>query len=180
MSVSQREKHLAKFGNVLLSMSNNEGHDFTSITYLSHDPSISATLSVQLESFVSNVHIPMNYIEGILNKAANIRKTKDAIVPAPGVKNGKFVLSYRGTNPHLVVAKTSTVFACNADCPNWKGLGICAHSVAVAELSNILPEFNEKPKKAKRDPNLTHLADVTLPKGRGRKGGQQPQKRQRN
>ena len=147
MSVSQREKHLAKFANVLLSMSNNEGHDFTSITYLSHDQSILATLSVQLESFVSNV---MNCIEGIWNKAANLWKTKDAIVPAPGVKNGKFVLSYRGTKPHLVAAKTSTVFACNADCPNWKGLGICAHSVAVAKLSNILPEFIEKPKKAKR------------------------------
>ncbi len=40
-------------------------------------------------------------------------------------------------------------FVCDADCPNWKALGICAHSVAVAELCKKLPDYIEKFTKAK-------------------------------
>lgn len=61
---------------------------------------------------------------------------------------------------------------CDSDCPNWKELGVCAHSVAVAEMSGKLFEFVEKVKKAKKQPVLSKFVEATMPKGRGRKGGE--------
>ena len=49
----------------------------------------------------------------------------------------------------LVVPKKGGSFVCDQDCPNWKALGICAHSVAVANLCSKLPEFVAWFKKAK-------------------------------
>ncbi len=63
---------------------------------------------------------------------------------------------------------------CDEDCPNWKGLGICSHTVASAES---LPEFIEWYKKSKRSPNLSKFVDATMPKGRGNKGSVPPRKR---
>ena len=88
------------------------------------------------------MRVPLNCLEGIWSKAAERLSTPDAIVPAPGVGIGaKFVLSYSGKRPHLVMPKKSGCFACDHDCPNWRSLGICAHSVAVANLCSKLPEF---------------------------------------
>ena len=97
-------------------------------------------------------------------------KADDAIAPAPGVGNdAKFVLSYRGKKPHLVIPKKGCTFACDSDCPNWIAPCICTHSVAVAELCKKLPAFIESFKKAKRSSNLTKFASATMPKRRGRK-----------
>jgi hypothetical protein len=119
-------------------------------------------------------------LEGIWNKAADILQLKDAIVPAPGIEGGMYVLSYGGKKPHLVIPKKNYVYACDSECPNFKGLGVCAHSVAVAEQNNKLPEYIEKLKKNKKIPNISQLANATMPKGKGRKGGQCPRKRKRN
>ena len=110
-------------------------------------------------------------LQGIWNKAAELLTTEGAIVPAPGCDNGaKFVLSYQGKKPHLVILKKSDMFACDSDCLNWKGLGICAHSVAVAEPEGKLSNFVEKVLKAKKTPMISKFAEATMPKGRGRKG----------
>ena len=50
-------------------------------------------------------------------------------------------------------------------------MGICAHSVAVAEMSGKLSEFIERVKKVKKTPMLSKFAEATMPKGRGKKGG---------
>ena len=93
---------------------------------------------------------------------------------------GKFVLSYSSSKPHLVFPSNTSVFVCDSECPNWKGLGICAHSVAVTEMNGKLSDNIEKVKKKKKTPNITKLAEATIPKGRGRKGSEDPRKRKRN
>ena len=135
-------------------------------------------MAVDVKAVADSVRVPLNCLEGIWSKAAELLNTPDAIVPAPGVGPGaKFVLSYSGKRPHLVVPKKGGAVACDQDCPNWKSLGICAHSVAVANHCSKLPEFIAWFRKAKKSPNITSFADATMPKGRGNKGTKCPRKR---
>ena len=54
----------------------------------------------------------------IWNKVAELLKTDDAIVSTLGIGAGaKFVLSYGGRNPHLVISKKGSNFDCNSECP---------------------------------------------------------------
>ena len=63
-------------------------------------------LSVDVNTVADGVRVPRNSLEGIWSKAVELLKTEGAIVSAPGVGDGaKFVLSYRGRNPHLVVPR---------------------------------------------------------------------------
>lgn len=136
---------------------NGEGSNSACICF-GRDMSISSSLSVHINTFADAVRVPRNCLEGIWNKAAELLKTDDAIVPAPGVgADAKFVLSYQSNKPHLVIPKKGGNFACDSECPNWKALGICAHSVAVAELCKKLSEFIAYFKKVKKTPNLTKL-----------------------
>ena len=43
-----------------------------------------------------------------------------------------------GKVPHMVTPNKSRSFCCDSNCVNWKSLGICAHSVAVAEINGKL------------------------------------------
>ncbi len=181
MSTAQREQHLKRFAGASLSdivQSDGETRGSTAPICFGRDSTFSSSLSVDIHTFADAVRVPLNCLQGIWNKAAELLKTDAAIVPAPGVgDDAKFVLSYRGKRPHLVMPKKGGGFACDADCPNWKALGICAHSVAVAELCKKLPDYIEKFTKAKRTPSLTKFAEATMPKGRGKKGSQCPRKR---
>ena len=133
---------------------------------------------MDFRSLTDCTRFPLNCLQGIWNKAAELLKTDNAIVAAPGSDNGtKFVLSYRGSKPHLVTPKKTEVFACDSDCANWKALGICGHSVAVAELSGKLPVFIERIKKRNKTPNISKFAEATMPKERGRKDGETNRKR---
>ena len=178
MTTVQRQQHLQKFSAASVEdISHCEGDAAASIC-IGRDQSLSSSLSVDFTSLTGSTRIPLNCLQGIWNKAAELLKTDNAIVMAPGNYNGaKFVLSYRGSKPHLVTPKKTEVFACDSDCANWKGLGICAHSVAVAEMSGRLPEFIERVKKVKKTPMLSKFAEATMPKGRGRKGGEISRKR---
>ena len=74
------------------------------------DQSLSSSLSVDFRSLRDCTRVPLNYLQGIWNKAAELLKTDNAIVAAPGSDNGaKFVLSYRGSKPHLVSPKKTGV-----------------------------------------------------------------------
>ena len=52
-------------------------------------------------------------------------------------------------------------------------MGICAHSVAVAEVNKKLPQFLSA-KKRRKLPNVINLLTANLPRGHGRKGGTAP------
>ena len=145
---------------------------------LGRDQTLPLLLSVDVNTVADGVRVPRNSLEGIWSKAVELLKTEGAIVSAPGVGDGaKFVLSYRGRNPHLVVPRKGGAFACDGNCPNWKALNICAHSVAAAELCSKLPEFVAWFRKANKCPNLSKFAEATMPKGRGKKGNENPRKR---
>ena len=83
-------------------------------------------------------------------------ETGGAIAPAPGQPSeARMVLSYSGKTPHMVTPKKIGDFSCDSSYPNWKSLGICSHSVAVAETNGQLRLFIIKKEK--------------IPTGRGRK-----------
>lgn len=99
-------------------------------------------LSVDACTVAETSQLPLNTLDGIWNKADKLLKEEGAIVSAPGFDQGaKFVLSYSGQKPHLVVPKRGGTFACDKDSPNWKALNICSHSAAVAQMCGKLPEF---------------------------------------
>ena len=179
MTTAQRKQYLHKFTTALVAGSSEPDNDITQCTIsFGRDRSLSSSLSVDYTAFAETSRIPLTCLQGIWNKAAELIATEGAIVPAPGCDDGaKFVLSYRGKKPHLVTPKKSDLFACDSDCPNWKGLGICAHSVAVAELGGKLNNFVGKMLKAKKTPMISKFAEATMPKGRGRKGGETNRKR---
>ena len=77
----------------------------------------------------------------------------------------------------MVTPSKGGVFSCESNCPNWKSLGICSHSVAVAQVNGKLEEFISAVKKS---PNVTALVISTMPRGRGRKGGVPPRTRRQS
>ena len=108
--------------------------------------------------------------------AKKLMETDGAIAPAPGqLPEARMVLSYSGKPPHMVTPKRNGDFSCDSSCPNWKSLGICSHSVAVAETNGRLQEFLSA--KKKKTPSVTGLLTTNMPKGRGRKGGVPPRVR---
>ena len=60
-----------------------------------------------------------------------------------------------------------------------RSLGICSHSVVVAEVNHKLPQFVFWYRKSKKLLSLSKLAMTDMPKGRGRKGGRAPRKRKK-
>ena len=89
------------------------------------------------------------------------------------------VLSRSGKRPHLILPCKGGRFKCDSDCLNFKSLGICSHSVAVAECNNLLTEFLAHFQKAKKKPNFTAVSLHGVPAGSGKKGGVAPRKRRK-
>ena len=176
MTTSQREQHIQKFSVAsIMDTFQSEGNAHS--ICVGRDQSLLSSLSVDFRSLTDCTRVPLNCLQGIWNKAAELLKTDNAIVAAPGNDNGaKFVLGYRGSKPHLVTPKKTGMFACDLECPNWKALGICAHSVAVAEMSGKLPVFIERIKKHNKTPSISKFAEATMPKGMGKKGDETSRK----
>ena len=128
--------------------------------------SASSELSVDISIASSLVSIPQKCI---WIKARQLLHTDGAIVVAPRqLPEARMVLSYSGKPPHMVTPPQNVDFSCDASCPNWKPLGICSHSVAVAEMNGKLQKFLSA--KKKKVPSVTNLLTTSMPKGRGRKG----------
>ncbi len=138
-------------------------------------------LSVELTSLVANVTIPQPCLQGIWQKAEELLNSSGSITEAPGNSaQSRMVLSRSGLRPHLVVPCKGGRFKCDSDCANFKSLGICSHSVAVAEVNKQLSEFLVSFKKTKKRPNFTQLALHGMPAGRGKKGSQASRKRKQS
>ena len=135
-------------------------------------------LSVAISNFSASVITPLEVLKAIWRKAYELLHEPNSISHAPGQgDNARMVKSYSGSRPHLVSRKKSGQYACDNMCPNWKSLGICAHSVAAAEDNHELQFFIRWFLKAKKVPNLTKLATAEMPAGRGRKGTKAPPKK---
>ena len=87
------------------------------------------------------------------------------------------VASRSGQRPHLVISGKGGQIKCDENCLNYKTLGICSHTVAVAHVNNNLTNFLAWFEKTKRKPNITSLSVHGMPAGRGRKGSLPSRKR---
>ena len=106
------------------------------------------------------------------------RADSSSTVKAPG-GIGYLVRSYSGSRPHHVTVKKDGQYCCDADCPNWRSLRLCSHTVATAENEGQLQRFVQWYKKSRSNPNITKLVTTTMPKGRGRKGCIAPPKKKK-
>ena len=176
MTPAQRKNHLSKFHTAAVKDPNDILQCSDSMdTNIS--PIVPHTLSCDVTNASEKLDIPLPCLQGIWSKAEKLLTTKEAIVPAPGqAPEARMVLSYSGKVPHMVTPNKSRSFCCDSSCVNWKSLGICSHTVAVAEVNGKLLQFLSLCKKKKK-PNLTSLLTTDLPKGSGRKGAVPPRKR---
>lgn len=185
MTVDQRQKCIDRVHSTLVSDSSDISTPLPSslpprseAISLGETSGVRSVLSVDIESATQLVNIPVKCLEGIWAKAGQLIGTKNAIVPAPGQDSeARMVLSYSGKTPHMVTPKKGGDFSCDSSCPNWKSMGICSHSVAVAEVNGKLSQFLSTRKRKKSVPNVTSLLTTNMPKGRGRKGGAAPKSR---
>ena len=136
------------------------------------------SISVDADSVAKVLNLPSTCIEGIWLKAGELLQKENAIVPAPGQSpEARMVLSYSGKVPHMVTPTKRGGFSCDSSCPNWKSLGLCSHSIAVAEMHGKLSSFVSSLRKRRRTPSVTQLTVTTMPRGRGRKGSVPPRSR---
>ena len=171
MNAQQRQKHLSRVHSISLA----EAEDNSNIGSCSASK---GTLSIDAETVAKSSNLPVTCVEGILQKASKLLQEENAIVPAPGQSpEARKVLSYSSKTPHMVTPVKGGGFTCDTSCPNWKSIGLCYHSVAVAESNGKLAQFLTAVKKKKKVPNITALAVPTKSRGRGRKGGVPPRSR---
>lgn len=165
MNIQQRQKHISVVNK-------------TEVADHTHDASISSVrsvcdlpLSVSFEDAAKRANIPLKCLEGIWGKATRLLNSDDAVAPAPGQKpETRMVLSYSGKTSHLVGFNKTGDFICDSNRPNWKGLGICSHTVVVAEVNGQLQEILSI-KKRRKPASLTSIVSTSAPRGHGKKGG---------
>lgn len=168
MVCNERMQHLKKFHALALKSGivpvAESGSSSIETSNISMHKSAHSHLSLDTSVLAGASKLPLSMLEGIWKKAAELLKTDGAVVPAPGMDSAMCVSSYGGKRPHLVSQKRGGNFACDSDCPNWKGLGICAHAVAAAEMCGKLAEFIAFYKRAKKFPILPNLLKQQCPK----------------
>lgn len=128
-------------------------------------------LSVEVGDFSSEVLIQRGVLDAIWSTATELVNDPKAIYMVPGGSaKDRIVKSSSGPRPHMVTSKKLGQYACDSECPNWKSLKICSHTVAAAQDNDDLHSFTTWLKKTKKTPNITNLLTTKMPKGRGRKG----------
>lgn len=90
-------------------------------------------------------------------KAERLLITPGSIALAPGMETARMVASDSSSRPHFVRQFRDWRFACDDQCPMWRGRKICSHTVAVAESVGRLPDFLCSLHKTKAETNLTSL-----------------------
>ncbi len=136
MNISQRKRHLAKVhSSAVMSLSESHAPDKDEV-----QATTAPQLAVPVQSAVKGFNVPIMCLEGIRRKATELIGNESAIASAPGQsEEAKMVLSHSGKTPHLVTPSKGGGYACDANCPNWKSIAICSHTVAVAEVNSNLP-----------------------------------------
>lgn len=175
MSEKQRQDHLAKVAKTKVSSTTSR------ITPPCSSQSVksSKTLSVDVNRVAAKVSVPLECLVGIWQKAEELLQSPSDMSPAPGQpENARMVISRSGKRPHLVLPSKSG-YKCDSDCLNFKSIGLCSHTVAVAECTDSLKEFLRHFEKSHKKPDFTSLALHDVPAGSGRKGSVPPRKRKK-
>ena len=138
------------------------------------------SLSVDVSDVAVSTNLPLPCLQGIWSKATELLQAPGSIVAAPGHPANTWMVASRSSQrPHLVMPCKGGLIKCDSDCLNYKSMGICSHSVAVAQMNNNLQQFVSAFSKMKKKPDFTSLAVHGMPSGRGRKGGQAPRTRKK-
>jgi hypothetical protein len=116
-----KKKHVEKIAKTTLVI-NEAGTSMDAVT---------CTLPVTPQEFHSgDLKIPLATITAIWRKAEEIIKEQEAaIAPAPGFPEGKMVASRSHMRPHLIKCGKGGRISRDNDCPNFKFLGICSHTM---------------------------------------------------
>ena len=135
---------------------------------------------VSAEEFQEGLKIPLQAVQAIWRKAEELVGNSNAISPAPGYDSTcKMVISRSGKCPHLVTSSKKGKYTCDNDCPNFKSMGICSHTVAVAHVNGSLREVCSLYRKGKHVPSISKLVLSGVPIGIGNKGNRVSKKRKR-
>ena len=155
VTAQQRQKHLSRVHSVSLM----EAEDTSSHSNMRCGGD--GKLSMDAETVAKSSNLPIPCVEGILNKASELLHKENAIVPAPGQSSeARMVLSFSGKMPpNMVVPTKGSGFSCDNNCSNWKSIGLCSHSVAVAESNRKLEEFNNFITVVKRKKKIPNMHD---------------------
>ena len=90
---------------------------------------------------LADLPISSSIFEGIWKKASELLTSDGVIAAARGlVSQARTIISKSRPGFHTVVPGKGGGFACD-NCPNYKSLGICSHTVAVADANGMLPDF---------------------------------------
>ena len=169
MSQNQRKKHLERIKNLTLQEAKQQHKKkaATSESSLSTDKSL--TLCGKQFS-VDGCQLSGDILKNMFVKAEKLVCGQNKICPAPGSVNAKLVESKSGQRPHFVVRKSSSKYNCDSDCPMWKCLKLCSHTIACVYQDGCLQEFLAH---ATSVPSLYALSKVSTTT----KAGKKPQKR---
>jgi len=183
MTTQQRAKHLTKVQSLAVTEVQESSGELPGISspqlQLGGSTSAQASApSVDVLSAAEGMNVPLTCMEGVWRKAGELLQDSDAMVAAPGQSpEARMVLSYAGKAPHLVTPVKGGGYNCDSSCPNWKSIGFCSHTVAVADANKKLAQFLTFLRNKKKTPNMTNLVTSGMPRGRGRKGGVTPRTR---
>ena len=127
-------------------------------------PDHTTQLAVDVQAVAESSCVPRKCLDRIWLKAGELLSTENAIVPAPIVTSGRFMMCYSGPKQHLVTEKKNGSFFCDEHCSNWNAFGICSHSVAVTNLCGKLSEFVAFFKKTRKSPALSGFVQAGINK----------------
>ena len=97
-------------------------------------PEFLKKLSIEIDSFSECFFVQRSVLDAIWTKAGELINDSKAICMVPGGnENDRIVRSGSGPRPHIVTAKKIGRYSCDTECPNFKSLGICSHTVAAAK-----------------------------------------------
>lgn len=146
MSRAQRDAHLRKFAQAQVAAVSDDAQ--SSVTAMKESFPAEGTLSVDVNDAASGSPVSLTLFQGIWSKALKLITSEGNIAAAPGYS--LLARTVKSSSTHgfrTVTPGRSGKFVC--DCPNCQSLGICAHTVAVAEVNQKLPEFVAWYRKAK-------------------------------
>ena len=178
MTEKQRSDHMKRVANTKVIVSSIAVDP--SITSPVADLEASKHIPVDVNTVAASVSVPLECLKGIWQKAEELLNSQHGMSPTPGQpEEARMVLSCSDKRPHLVLPCKGGRFKCDSDCLNFKSLGICSHSVAIAECNNLLTEFLAHFQKAKEKPNFTSVSLHGVPAGSCKKGGVVPRRRRK-
>jgi len=164
MSEEQKKRAFEKFYVLRPGRSNPVSDKSSRDVTSSNDPCL---ISVAPED-TQILHVPFQKLKGIFSKTSQLLSNTASDIHKFG--DSVYYVDSKSSpdNPHKVIHRGNGKFICNTSCVNWATYKFCAHTLAVAEVSEETRLFlNKVAMEAK--PDATSLALLDMPKGRGKK-----------